>query len=68
MDSSEIQGIVENGQIRLLGDAKPPEKATVHVVLPDASTPLARIAGPRLANPADAAALVKLVISEVADY
>lgn len=68
MNTSAFQGIVENGQIRLLGDAKLPENATVFIVLPEvASAPVARIASPRLANPADAADFVKQVFEAQLD-
>ncbi|MGD9634687.1 MAG: hypothetical protein AB7G28_22185 [Pirellulales bacterium] len=68
MNTSTFQGIVENGQIRVLGDAKLPENATVYIVLQDAtSMPPARIASPRLVNPADAVDFVKQVFEAPLD-
>lgn len=68
MNTSAFQGIVENGQIRLLSDAKLPENATVYIVLSDAtSAPPARIVSPRLVNPADAADFVKQVFEAPVD-
>ena len=41
-----IEGIVENGQIRLKGDVKLPEKTKVYVLLAESSdTPVVRIRG-----------------------
>ncbi len=67
MAISTFEGIVENGQIRLLDHIKLPENAKVYVVLPNIETvPPAHIYSPRLVNPAQAADFVKEVI-EVSD-
>ena len=50
------EGIVEDGRVRLKGDAKLPEHATVYVVVPDSALRLvSRIASPRLLRPEQAA-------------
>jgi hypothetical protein len=58
-----LEGIVENGHIRLAEDVTLPEHAKVYVVIPDLkrATPL-RIMSPRLAHPEQAADFVKQVI------
>jgi hypothetical protein len=51
MSITGIEGIVENGQIRLLGNVSLPEKTTVYVVVPEPETKLpAKILSPRLVN------------------
>jgi hypothetical protein len=50
-----LEGFVENGQIRLLNEAKLPEGARVYIVVPDAPGPAPRIWSPRLADPGQAA-------------
>jgi hypothetical protein len=55
-----IEGIVENGQIRLLGNVTLPERAKVFVVLE--SGPVPRVYSPRLAHPEQAGDFVKPVI------
>jgi hypothetical protein len=62
-----LEGVVENGKIRLREDVTLPERATVYVVVPDvvavpAPRPPARVASPRLARPEQAADFVKQVI------
>jgi hypothetical protein len=57
MSVSTVEGYVENGQIRLVGDVKLPEKAKVYVVIPDVSMfkgPI-RILSPHLAHREDLA-------------
>jgi hypothetical protein len=49
-----LEGLVENGQIRLLDEATLPEKTRVYVVVPDAPDRAPRIWSPRLADPAQA--------------
>lgn len=52
MNVSAIEGIVENGQIRLLGGASLPEHSKVYVILTTAeSAPTARILSPHLVHP-----------------
>jgi hypothetical protein len=58
-----LEGIVENGRIRLNEPVALPEKAKVFVLVPDASGPTqAHLRSPRLANPADAERFKKRVI------
>jgi hypothetical protein len=70
MQITAIQGIVENGQIRLSENVRLPEKATVYVIFPELQNPAAkRISGPRLARKEDAARFKKIVedIGELED-
>ena len=68
MNISPIEGIVENGQIRLLGNVVLPEKAKVYVVIPGVQpAPIARIASPHLAHPEQARDFVKQVIETPVD-
>ena len=63
-----IEGIVENGQIRLRDHVVLPEHTKVYVVIPDAEAPSpARAYGPRLVHPEQALAFAKQVISETPD-
>jgi len=67
MELMTLQGIVENGQIRLADNVRLPEKAIVYVVVPgiEISAPV-RIGSPRLMHPEQAADFVK-VIEEIRD-
>jgi hypothetical protein len=68
MNISTIEGIVENGQIRLLGNVALPEHAKVYIVVPGLdTTPTARIMSPRLAHPEQATDFVKQVFEVTAD-
>lgn len=70
MNISAIEGIVENGQIRLLGSVALPEHAKVYVVVPGLdleAVPKARIASPRLVHPEQAGDFVKQVFEAPAD-
>ena len=63
-----VEGIVENGQIRLRDHVVLPEHAKVYVVIPDAeATSTARTHSPRLVHPDQAADFTKQVISETPD-
>ena len=54
--SRSFEGIVEIGQVRLIGAACLPEKAKVRVILFEAPIQqVPRIASPRLAHPEEAA-------------
>ncbi len=55
MSVQTFEGLVENGQIRLLDQATLPEKTRVYVVVPEASGKEPRLWSPRLADPAEAA-------------
>jgi hypothetical protein len=63
-----LEGIVENGQIRLRDDVNLPEHAKVYVVIPafDTTQP-AHIRSPRLAHPEQAAYFAKEVFEVPAD-
>ena len=63
-----IEGVVENGQIRLRDHVALPEQTKVYVVIPDAeAASTARTHSPRLAQPEQAADFTKQVISETPD-
>jgi hypothetical protein len=58
-----IEGVVQNGQIRLLNNVTLPENTKVYVVAPDlASIGSARISSPRLAHPKRTGDFVKEVL------
>jgi predicted DNA-binding antitoxin AbrB/MazE fold protein len=68
MRSATIEGIVENGQIRLLENVRLPENTRVYVVIAESNAsrpPL--IHSPRLAHPEQAADFVKQVFEEPPD-
>jgi hypothetical protein len=68
-----VEGVVENGQVRLREDVTLPERARVYVVVPDATAaqplqePGPRVVSPRLAHPERAADFAKQVIDTVPD-
>ena len=62
MAVSSFEGIVENGQIRLLENVTLPEKTRIFVVIPDLESALkAHIYCPRLAHPEQADDFAKQV-------
>jgi hypothetical protein len=64
---SAIEGVVENGQIRLLDKVALPEHARVFVVVPEMKQPQqARIYSPRLVHPEQVSDFAKEVV-EVRD-
>lgn len=68
MSATPIEGIVENGRIRVLGDVMLPENAHVYIILSTPQTmPLKRILSPRLAHPEQASDFVKQVLEVSAD-
>lgn len=68
MNLSAIEGIVENGQIRLLGGVSLPEHSKVYVVIPVAGmAPTARILSPHLAHPEQVVDFEKQVFEVTAD-
>jgi hypothetical protein len=63
-----LEGIVENGQIRLRDPVMLPEHTKVYVVIPEVETvPQAHVYSPRLVHPEQAADFVKQVIEVSAD-
>jgi hypothetical protein len=63
-----VEGIVENGQIRLRDNVTLPENTKVYVVIPDVETvPPARIYSPRLVHPEQAPDFAKQVIEVASD-
>jgi hypothetical protein len=68
MGATTIEGIVENGQIRLPATVRLPERAKVYVVIPDVEVqPVAYIGSPRLVHPEQAADFQKEVLEEPSD-
>ena len=52
MNVASFEGIIENGQIRLPGNIRVPERTKVYVVIPGAGKPsAARLMSPRLVHP-----------------
>ena len=63
MKVATFEATVENGQIRLPGGIRLPEKAKVYVVIPGVDVPSAAYIGsPRLARPEQASDFQKEVI------
>jgi len=68
MGATTIEGIVENGQIRLPATVRLPERAKVYVVIPDVEVqPVAYIGSPRLVHPEQAVDFQKEVLEEPSD-
>ena len=62
-----LEGIVENGQIRVHSDIPLPEKARVFIIIPDVTTTqMAHVYSPRLVH-SEQAADFKLEVSEAKD-
>jgi hypothetical protein len=63
-----LEGVVENGQIRLCDPVTLPEHTKVYVVIPEVETvPQAHVYSPRLVHPEQAPDFVKQVIKVSAD-
>jgi hypothetical protein len=63
-----VEGVVENGQIRLRDNVVLPEHTKVYVVIPEMETaPLAHVYSPRLVYPEQAPDFAKQVIEVSAD-
>ena len=63
-----VEGVVENGQIRLRDNVVLPEHTKVYVVIPEMETaPLAHVYSPRLVHPEQAPDFAKQVIEVSAD-
>lgn len=55
MSVTTFEGIVEDGQIRLKGDIRLPDRAKVFVIVPEMpGRPVAHVVTPRLAHPEQA--------------
>jgi hypothetical protein len=68
MGATTIEGVVENGHIRLPATVRLPERTKVYVVIPDVEVQLvAYIGSPRLVHPEQAADFHKEVIEELSD-
>jgi hypothetical protein len=68
MSVTTIEGVVENGQIRLPARVRLPEKAKVYVVVPDSEvTFFAYIGSPRLVHSEKASDFEKVVVEESRD-
>ena len=68
MSVTTIEGIVENGRIRLPVSTRLPEGAKVYVIVPDIElSSTAYIASPRLAHPEQAVDFQKKVVEESSD-
>jgi len=59
-----FEGVVENGQIRLLDGAMLPDKTRVYVVVPDVAPEFFRLRSPRLAASEQAAEVRMQVIEQ----
>lgn len=63
-----VEGIVENGQIRLRDNVTQPEHTKVYVVVPDiAAAPQTHVYSPRLVYPEQTADFAKQIIEVSAD-
>lgn len=68
MQVTTFEGVVENGQIRLVTSFRLPEKTKVYVVVPDLEfEPVARIVSPRLVHPEQAKDFRKVIIEDQPD-
>ena len=60
-----LEGVVENGQIRLKNNVRLPENTTVYVIVPGAEIQgIARISSPRLAHPEQSVDFKMQVVDE----
>jgi hypothetical protein len=68
MGAATVEGVVENGQIRLPAAVRLPERTKVYVVIPDVEVQtVAYIGSPRLVHPEQAVDFIKEVIKESSD-
>jgi hypothetical protein len=51
MRMTALEGIIENGQVKLSGDVCLPENAKVYLLVVDVAIPIARVVSPRLVHP-----------------
>ena len=70
MGVTTIEGVVENGQIRLPAAVHLPERTKVYVIIPDVEVQvqgITYIGSPRLVHPEQAADFAKEVLEEPSD-
>jgi hypothetical protein len=68
MGVTTVEGVVENGQIRLPATVRLPERTKVYVIIPDVDVQaVAYIGSPRLVHPEQAADFQKEVLEEPSD-
>ncbi|MCE2487599.1 MAG: hypothetical protein J4F42_18965 [Desulfurellaceae bacterium] len=68
MGAVALEGVVENGKIRLLSSVRLPEKAKVYILIPEAEVQTGAYTGsPRLVHPEQAADFEKQVVVLEAD-
>jgi hypothetical protein len=68
MGVTTVEGVVENGQIRLPAAIRLPERTKVYVIIPDVEVQaVTYIGSPRLVHPEQAIDFAKEVIEEPAD-
>lgn len=68
MGVTTIEGVVENGQIRLPATVRLPERTKVYVIIPDVEVQaVAYIGSPRLVHPEQATDFQKEVLEEPSD-
>ncbi len=68
MQVTAFEGIIENGQIRLITNINLPERTKVYVIIPGFETKRdLHIYSPRLAHPEQAADFQKDIIEEAPD-
>lgn len=63
-----LEGVIENGQVRLMGNVRLPQNTRVYVVVPDIQVEeVAHIYSPRLAHPEQAVDFTLEVTEEAPD-
>ena len=63
-----LEGVIDNGQVRLRDNVRLPDNTRVYVVVPDIQVEeVAHIYSPRLANPEQAADFILEVTEESSD-
>lgn len=68
MGVTTLEGVVENGQIRLPATIRLPEKAKVYVIIPDMEVKsIPNLSSPRLVHPEQAADFEKQVVEDNGD-
>ncbi|MEK6303621.1 MAG: hypothetical protein AABO41_23195 [Acidobacteriota bacterium] len=68
MKVTTLEGVIENGQVRLTSDVRLPEKTKVYVVIPDLEAAnVANVRSPRLAHTEQIGDFEKEVVPEMDD-